>query len=112
LCPSGGGFVIHFSSKFGFSYLERVTENEIASCVKQVDTQDYESFVFNYLSVCYYNKFEHICQAFGAEPSWDRFFPHAELFFRAVRRFLCITPQYLKSDLYHTEQIKLENFYL
>jgi len=49
--------------------LERVTENEIASCVKQVDTQDYESAVFNYLSICYYIKFEHICQDFGFELS-------------------------------------------
>ena len=112
LCPSGGGFVIHFSSKFGFSYLERVTENEIASCVKQVDTQDYESAVFSYLSVCYYIKFEHICQVYGVEPSLVCSFPYAELFFGAVRCFLCITPQYLKSDLYHTEQIKPENFYL
>ena len=87
-------------------------ENEIALCVKSGDTQDYESAVFSYLSVCYYIKFEHICQAFGAEPSWDRFFPHTELFFGAVRRFLCIAPQYLKKDLYHTEQIKPENFYL
>ena len=92
--------------------MERVTENEIASCVKQVDTQDYESAVFNYLSICYCNKFEHICQVFGVEPSLDRFFPHAELFSGAVRRFLCMAPQYLKSDLYHTEQIKPENFYL
>ena len=84
----------------------------MVSCVKQVDTQDYESAVFNYLSIRYYNKFEHICQVFGVEPSLVSSFPHAELFFGAVRRFLCITPQYLKSDLYHTEQIKLENFYL
>ena len=54
LCPSGDGFVIHFSSEIRFCYLERVTENKIASCVKQVDKQDYESTVFSYLSVCYY----------------------------------------------------------
>ena len=87
-------------------------ENEIALCVKSGDTQDYESFVFNYLSDCYYIKFEHICQAFDVEASLDRFFTYAELFSRAVRCFLCIAPQYLTLDLSHTEQIKTENFYL
>ncbi len=84
----------------------------MVSCVKQVDTQDYESAVFSYLSVYYYIKFEHICQAFDVEASLDRFFTYAELFSRAVRCFLCMAPQYLKLDLYHTEQIKPENFYL
>ena len=104
LCPSGGGFVIHFSSEICFCYLERVSENEIASCVKLEDTQDYESFVFNYLSIRYYNKFEHICQVFGVEPSLVSSFSHAELLFIAVRRFLCIAPQYLKSDLCHNRK--------
>ena len=87
-------------------------ENEIALCVKSGDTQDYESFVFNYLSIRYYNKFEHICQVFGVASTLVSSFPHTELFFGAVRRFLCIAPQYLKKDLYHTGQIKPENFYL
>ena len=104
LCPSGGGFVIHFSSEICFCYLERVSENEIASCVKLEDTQDYESFVFNYLSIRYYNKFEHICQVFGVEPSLVSSFSHAELLFIAVRRFLCIAPKYLKSDLCHNRK--------
>ena len=112
LCPSGDWFVIHFSSEIWFLLFGK-SNWKWNSLMCQVGWHTRLWIIFIQVSFyCYYIKFEHICQVFGVESTLVSSFPHTELFFGAVRRFLCMAPQYLTLDLSHTEQIKTENFYL